>query len=252
MKRGVLIGVIAGALVVILLWYFVLFSPTSSDLSDTREQVADEQSQKQALENTIARLKELSANAAQQQASLRTLRAAIPPTPDLGAFILQANDIATASGIDWLSISPSAPTATVGAGPTSTISLSMQISGGFFQVLDYLNRLEGIERVVIVDTINVTAAGTGSSTGGTGTSGSSGTTGGTGSTSTGDTTGDSSSGGAPDLNVTLTGRMFTGAEPAPVAGGSTTPGIGSTTPSTTPGGSTSSTTPPASSSGANS
>ena len=246
MKRGVLIGVIAGALVLILLWYFVLFSPTSSDLSTTRKQVADAQSQKQALENTIAQLKELSANAAQQQASLRTLRAAIPPTPDLGAFILQANDIATASGIDWLSISPSAPTATVGAGPTSTISLSMQVSGGFFQVLDYLNRLEGIERIVIVDTINVTAAGTGSSTG------SSGTTGATGSTSTGDTTGDSSSGGAPDLNVTLTGRMFTGAEPAPVAGSSTTPGIGTTTPSTTPGGSTSSTTPPASSSGANS
>ncbi len=246
MKRGVLIGVIAGALVLILLWYFVLFSPTSSDLSTTRKQVADAQSQKQALENTIAQLKELSANAAQQQASLRTLRAAIPPTPDLGAFILQANDIATASGIDWLSISPSAPTATVGAGPTSTISLSMQVSGGFFQVLDYLNRLEGIERIVIVDTINVTAAGTGSS------AGSSGTTGATGSTSTGDTSGDSSSGGAPDLNVTLTGRMFTGAEPAPVAGSSTTPGIGTTTPSTTPGGSTSSTTPPASSSGANS
>ena len=246
MKRGVLIGVIAGALVLILLWYFVLFSPTSSDLSTTRKQVADAQSQKQALENTIAQLKELSANAAQQQASLRTLRAAIPPTPDLGEFILQANDIATASGIDWLSISPSAPTATVGGGPTSTIALSMQVSGGFFQVLDYLNRLEEIERIVIVDTINVTAAGTGSS------AGSSGTTGATGSTSTGDTSGDSSSGGAPDLNVTLTGRMFTGAEPAPVAGSSTTPGIGTTTPSTTPGGSTSSTTPPASSSGANS
>ena len=121
----------------------------------------------------------------------------------------------------------------------------MQISGGFFQVLDYLNRLEGIERVVIVDTINLTAGGTGSSTGAAGASG------GTGSTSTGDTSSDSS-GGAPDLNVTLTGRMFTGAEPAPTAGSSTTPGIGTTTPSTTPGGSTSSTTPPASSSGANS
>ena len=80
MKRGILIGIIAGGVVVILLWYFALFSPTSSDLSDTRHQVAAAQSQKQELENTIARLKELSTNAAQQQASLRTLRAAIPPT----------------------------------------------------------------------------------------------------------------------------------------------------------------------------
>jgi Tfp pilus assembly protein PilO len=237
-KRGALIGVIAGAVVLILLWYFVLFSPTSSDLNDTRDQVAAAQSQQQELQNTIAHLKELSANAAQQQASLRTLRAAIPPTPDLGAFILQANTIATSTGIDWLSIAPTPPTATVGPGPTSTIGISMQISGGFFEVLDYLNRLEGLERVVIVDTINVAAAGADSGTTG-GSTGSSGS-------------GDSSSGGAPDLNVTLTGRMFTGADTAPVAGGATTPGIPATSPTTTPGGSTSSTTPPASSSGSSS
>jgi Tfp pilus assembly protein PilO len=236
-KRGVLIGAIAGAVVLILLWYFVLFSPTSSDLSDTRGQVAAAQSQKQELENTIAHLKELSANAAQQQASLRTLRAAVPPTPDLGAFILQANDIATSTGIDWLSIAPTPPTATVGPGPTSTIGLSMQISGGFFEVLDYLNHLEDLERVVVVDTINVAAAGADSGSTGAGT-GSSGSTG-------------ASSGGAPDLNVTLTGRMFTNAAPAPVAGSPTTPGT-ATTPTTTPGGSTSSTTPPASSSGSSS
>jgi Tfp pilus assembly protein PilO len=237
-KRGALIGIMAGAVVLILLWYFVLFAPTSSDLNDTRNQVAASESQKEELQNTIAQLKELSANAAQQQASLRTLRAAIPPTPDLGAFILQANTIATSTGIDWLSIAPTPPTATVGPGPTSTISISMQISGGFFEVLDYLNQLEGLERVVIVDTINVAAAGADSGTTG-GSTGSSGS-------------GDSSSGGAPDLNVTLTGRMFTGADPAPVAGGATTPGIPATSPTTTPGGSTSSTTPPASSSGSSS
>jgi Tfp pilus assembly protein PilO len=241
-KRSVLIGVAAGGVVLLLLWYFVLFAPTSSDLNDTRDQVAAAQSQKQELENTIGQLKELSANAAQQQASLRTLRAAVPPTPDLGAFILQANDIATASGIDWLSIAPTPPAATVGAGPTSTIALSMQISGGFFEVLDYLNRLEGLERVVIVDTINIAAGNTDS---GGATSGS------TGASGAGTSSSDSSSGGAPDLNVTLTGRMFTDAAPAPSAtpGAATTP---TTTPTTTPGGSTQSTTPPASSSGANS
>jgi Tfp pilus assembly protein PilO len=238
-KRSVLIGAVAGGVALILLWYFVLFAPTSSDLSDTRGQVAAAQSQKQELENTIAHLKELSANAAQQQASLRTLRAAIPPTPDLGAFILAANDIATSTGIDWLSIAPTAPTATVGPGPTSTIGLSMPISGGFFEVLDYLNHLEDLERVVVVDTINVAAVGadSGSTGAGTGSSGA---------------TGASSSGGAPDLNVTLTGRMFTNATPAAVPGSTITPGTPATTPTTVPGSSTGSTTPPASSSGSSS
>ena len=154
-KRTTLIACIAGGVVLILLWYFVLFSPTSKDLNDTRDQVATVEDQKQELQNTIRQLKELSANAPQQQASLRTLRAAIPANPDLGEFILQANDIAAASGIDWLSIAPTPPAPTTGAGPASTIAVSIQVDGGFFEVLDYLNRLEDLDRLVIVDSINV-------------------------------------------------------------------------------------------------
>lgn len=246
MKRTTLIACIAGGVVLILLWYFLLFSPTSKDLNDTRGQVSTAQSQKEELQNTIRRLKELSRNAAKQAATLRTLRAAIPANPDLGAFILQANDIATETGIDWLSISPSPPTTTGGGGPNSTIAVSMQVDGGFFQVLDYLNRLEDLDRLLIVDTINVSAG-----SADPGATGSSGDTGG-------------SAGGAPDLSVTLTGRMFTGAA-APAAPGSSSSGgstltpstPGGTTATTAPGGSTSgstpgSTTPPASSSGTSS
>ncbi len=231
MKRNVLIACVAGGIVLILAWYFLLFSPTSSDLNDTRDQVSGVENQNQELKNTIRRLKELSRNAPQQEATLRKLRAAIPANPDLGEFILQANDIASAAGIDWLSIAPTPPAATAGAGPQSTIALSIQVDGGFFQVLDYLNRLEDLERLVLVDSVNVSAAAADtSSTGSTG----------------GETT---SSGGAPSLSVTLTGRMFTGAAPATASGGSsTTP----TTPTTTAGGSTPSSTPPASTSGASS
>jgi Tfp pilus assembly protein PilO len=241
MKRTTLIAVIAGGLVLILLWYFVLFSPTSSDLNDTRDEVAAVQSQNQELENTIRRLKELSRNAPQQEATLRTLRAAIPANPDLGEFILQANDIASAAGIDWLSIAPTPPAASTTGGPQSTIALSMQIDGGFFEVLDYLNRLEDLERLVLVDSINVSVGA--SDTGGT----------------TGGVT--DSTGGAPDLSVTLTGRMFTGAPPTAADGSVITPtpttpggstGSTGTTGTTVPGGTTGSTTPPASSSGASS
>jgi type IV pilus assembly protein PilM len=228
-KRTTLIACIAGGVVLILLWYFVLFSPTSKDLNDTRDQVSQVEDQKQELQNTIRHLKELSANAPQQQASLRTLRAAIPANPDLGEFILQANDIAAAAGIDWLSIAPSPPVATTGVGPASTITVAIQVDGGFFEVLDYLNRLEDMDRLVLVDSINVSSGGAASG----------------GDASTGVTS------GTPDLSVTLTGRMFTGAE-APSADGSVTP-TNPTSPNPPSGGSTTNpTTPPASSSGTSS
>jgi Tfp pilus assembly protein PilO len=238
-KRSWLIAGAAGAVVLILLWYFMLFSPTSGDLSDTRDQVSELDSQNQALENTIRQLEALSRNSVEQQAQLRTLRAAIPATPDLGEFILQANEIASAAGIDWLSIAPTPPAAGGGSGPNATIALTIQIQGQFASVLDYLNRLEDLERLVVVDGINVATAGGEGATGADGTA--------------------SVTSGAPDLSVTINGRMFTDAQPTGAAGS------GSTATPSTPGGSTSttvpgapssstvpSTTPPASSSGSSS
>jgi Tfp pilus assembly protein PilO len=236
-KRTTLIVVAVGAVVLVLLWYFILFAPTSSDLSSTRDDVSEIESQNQELQNTVRRLKELSRNSVEQQAQLRTLRAAIPSTPDLGEFILQANEIASAAGIDWLSIAPTPPAASGGAGPTSTITLSIQVEGQFSAVLDYLNRLEDLERLVVVDGVNVSVGG--------GAEGASGATGSA--TSTGSVTT-----GAPDLSVTITGRMFSDAQPSAGTGGSTGTSGGSTS-TTVPGASGSSTvpstTPPASSSG---
>jgi Tfp pilus assembly protein PilO len=232
MRRGWIIGIAVGAVVLVLLWYVVLFAPTSSDLNNTRDKVSEAERQSQELKNEIARLKELSANAPQQQADLRTLRAAIPATPDLGAFILQANNIASASGIQWLSISPTPPAASTGGGANSTIRITMQVEGGFFQLLDYLNRLEDLDRLVIVDSISVSASNSDSG----GASGSSGSTGST-SADTG------SSDGAPTLSVSLTGRMFTEA-PATTAGSGATATAG--------GGTTAGTVPPATSSSSSS
>ena len=235
MKRTTLIAFVAGGVVLVLLWYFLLFAPTSKDLNDTRSQVASAENQKQELENTIRHLKELSKNATQQAASLRTLRAAIPPNPDLGAFILAANDIATESGIDFLSISPSPPAANTSGGPPTMIAVSIQVDGGFFEVLDYLNRLEDLERLVLVDTVDISAAGERASTGGS---------------STGDASSSGSSGAAPDLSrhahrQDVHGRRAPGRHHDPAHLPSPT------TPTTTPG-STTPTTPPASSSGTSS
>ena len=78
----------------------------------------------------------------------------------------------------------------------------MSIQGGFFQVLDYLNRLEDLGRLVIIDALNASAA----------------------NADDGNGTGTASTTGAPTLAVTLTGRMFTMAAPVAPAGSTPTPG----------------------------
>jgi type IV pilus assembly protein PilO len=207
-KRNTIIAIVAGALAVILIWFFAFYKPTSDDVSKKNDEVAAAERQQQDLEATLARLQALDKERPQQQATLDKLNAAIPATPDLAEFIFEANTAAAESGVDWLSIAPTPPAANPAGGP-SVIVLNIQVQGGFFQVLDYLNRLENLKRLVVTDTVNLSA-------GGTDTSGSAGST-----TNTTLSTSTSAS-GAPTLSVTLGGKMYTSATVAPAAPGSTT------------------------------
>jgi Tfp pilus assembly protein PilO len=216
MKRIVLIVAAVVAVLVVVVWYAALYSPKSHDLSKAHDELATAQSQRGNLQTQLGNLRDLEANRAKQQAELQKLNAAVPTTPDLAGFILQANDIATQAGVDWLQVSPALPAAPTGGGPT-TINLTMQLEGGFFQVYDYLNRLEDLQRLVIVDTVNLTAKG------------------------------DTTSGGTasdPTLTMAISGRMFTRAAPATpggTSGGGTTGTTGSTTATTAPSATTSNT-----------
>ena len=185
-SRVVAIGVLL-TVVLVLIWNIAIFSPRGKKLNDAKKQAQAAQQLEPGLQATLARLKQISENGPEIAAQLDTLNAAVPAGPDLDGFILSANQIAVQAGIDWLSVSPSVVQAGTSGGP-SVIPLSVQIKGGFFQVLDYLNRLEDLGRLVIVDSINTTAGSTSGVT------------------------------GPPTLSVTLSGRMFTAAAPAAAPG----------------------------------
>jgi Tfp pilus assembly protein PilO len=204
-SRVIAVGVLL-AIVVLLGWNLLIFAPKGRTLSHAKDDTKAAQQIETVLRATLARLQDISQNGPEIAAELDKLSAAVPESPDLDGFILSANQIAVKSGIDWLSVSPGLVQA--GTPGPSVIPLTVQIKGGFFQVLDYLNRLEDMGRLVIVDGINVAAA---SDTSG----------------------GDAASTAPPTLSVTLTARMFTRAAPPAPAGSSPTPGSTGSTGDTT-------------------
>lgn len=225
MKRNAMIAIGAALVAIVVLWYFVIYSPKADDLDKVQGQVKEEQDKTPGLESTLSQLQSVAKNSSQQQALLNKFDQAIPKLPDEAEFIVQMNEIATNSGVEFQSISPSPPAAT---GTTSTIALAISVQGSFFQVKNYLTQLESLDRLVIVDAVNIASGSDTSSTGG-----SSGT----------------------NLTVTLTARMFTRAVPAAAPGAAPAPGTtppatgtdGSTSSSTAPGGATSSSSSPSSS-----
>ena len=187
-RRALAIG--AGAAVVVLvLWYLAFWKPRDRALDQAGERRQAAEQQESQLRSEIARLRGAQAQEPARRARLEALRTAIPDEPNLAQFILDANEAANRAGIDFISIAPSLPaapaaapggatptTAPAGGGPTATttttppagappaqaarpaeVRLNLQISGGYFQVLDFLNRLDDLPRLVVSDSVNVTA-----------------------------------------------------------------------------------------------
>jgi Tfp pilus assembly protein PilO len=221
-RTRIIAASVLGFVVVLLLWNQLLFSPAGKDVDKARTRRDDAEQQHTQLQAEKARLEQNKQTQPEVQAQLAKLNAAIPPTPDLEGFLRAAFDVKQKSGVDWVSIAPAEPTPGAGA---SEIKMTIVIKGGFFQVLDYLNRFEdpaNMPRLVVIDSLNLSSA--------SGTTGSTGTSG---------ATNGATSSGAPTLSVTLNARMFTQAAPASTTSGGGTPSTPSTTapaPTTTAGG----------------
>lgn len=221
MNRRVLAIGAAGVAVLLVAWYLALWSPTNKDVQDAKDRQTTAEEEASQLQAQIRRLQAEQQNEPAKRARLEKMKAAIPDDPNLAQFILDTNDAAVKAGIDFVSVSPAVPTAAAAqaaaattvttaptGGPTATgegapaeIRMTLQIQGGYFQLLDFLNRIDQMPRIVVTDGLNVAAAA-----------------------------------GAGRLTVTITARMFTRSIPQGFAGAPTT-----TTTTTAPGATTTTT-----------
>ena len=167
-RRNMLIAGVAAALILVL-WYFLLWAPRKTELSEAKERRGTAERQRTELAARVERLRAAQKDEPMKRAQIEALRTTIPDEPNLAAFILDTNDAANKAGIEFISVAPSEPAAASGAvGPTAVstaaapagalpaeIRLQLQITGGYFQVLDFLNRVGEMPRLVVTDGLTV-------------------------------------------------------------------------------------------------
>lgn len=193
----------AGASVAILVaWFVLLWGPQGGKLADADEREATALAANGELELRRDRLVAAQVDVPALQAKVELLRVAVPDSPDLAQFILNANDAASASGVDFLSISPTPPAASIDPALPAAVNLAISVDGGYFQVLDYLNRLDDMDRIVVVDTLGLTPTG-------------------------------GEEGGPTGLSVSVSARMFTTAAPGALPGAPPVPATQTSTEVTT-------------------
>jgi Tfp pilus assembly protein PilO len=155
------VAIFAAALVVVTIAYFLLVwrgqtgkIQDASDRADEAEQTVDR------LEIELRRLQALERDAPALRERHARFESAMPSEPRLAEFILQVQDAANASGIEWVSVNPAPPAAGSVAG-VSNIDIQMSANGGYFQIQDFLVRLEQLERALKIRTINLSGGPTG-------------------------------------------------------------------------------------------
>jgi type IV pilus assembly protein PilO len=127
------------AVVLIVAWYFLLFSPKQRELDDLDQQVQSAQTALTDAQNTVVELESYKKTAPQSRAEVVRLGKMLPTSEGIPGLIIELTKTAEASGVSVTSIARG--TTTPGS-PYGIQLLTLQISGRYFDVEDFLYRLE--------------------------------------------------------------------------------------------------------------
>ena len=127
------------AVVLIVAWYFLLFSPKQRELSDLDQQVQSAQSALSVAQQEVVKLESYKKTAPQSRAEIVRLGKMLPVSEDVPGLIIELTKTAEASGVAVTSITRGTTTA---GSPYGIQTVTLQVGGRYFDVEDFLYRLE--------------------------------------------------------------------------------------------------------------
>ncbi len=184
------IGGAAAAVLVLVLAWLLLVSPTLQDAAALEEQTAAQEQASQELRSRISLLKKQSEELPAQEAALAQIQQRMPPTPALPTLIRNLTTVAKNADVTVASVTPGRPTvvqqplgrtgssssstpstssastaSAEGPSPASAVGIeqagvqSMSVGivacGSFAQLRKYLLELESMKRVMTVSAVSI-------------------------------------------------------------------------------------------------
>jgi hypothetical protein len=140
-SAAVIAGVVVGLVMYGLAGYFLLVSPQKGKAADLKRQAETAQQQIDQYRTLAAQAR---ATPPIRVAELFRLTKAMPDSVDMAGVILELSRVARDSGIEFDSITPQGTTPVSGY---STVPLSVDFDGNFYELSDFLFRLRNLVRV---------------------------------------------------------------------------------------------------------
>lgn len=155
-SRARLILSIVGALLILIVFFFLAIRPRQQELAKVEDDIVAEEARTQQLQSELDRLRDLQANAPELQAELAKIRGFVPKDDQVPNFIFLVQDAANAAGVDFVSITPELPKPPPEGAALAEIRAQIGAGGGYFAVQDFIRRLHGLDRAVRIDNLALT------------------------------------------------------------------------------------------------
>lgn len=164
------LGAVGLVLVLLAASWFLLLAPKRSDAADLRAQDTAQQQTNEQLASQLQMLKAQAKELPAQAAKLAKVRLSLPDNPAMPSFIRSLTEVSAQTKVPIDSMTPGAPQAFVTAAKTGTagvdtgiqtIPVTLAVHGDYFAVTQFINKLEGLERAVLVDGFTMAPGGTG-------------------------------------------------------------------------------------------
>jgi hypothetical protein len=175
-RRQELLLATVGAFLVLVAGVLLLVRPRQQAVAEARADRNAAVAEGQSLRDQIRALEALQADAATLRARARQARAEFPSTPNLPGLVNALQDAAVQAGADLISVAPSTPKTSTVRPELAEIATSVNVTGGYFQIEDFLARLENLikgadpgrvpPRSVLVQSVDISGSSGQGATGG--------------------------------------------------------------------------------------
>lgn len=165
-SKAVIALAVMGTVVALYGWNAMFLGPRNKARATVGKELSAARLEEQDLRTNMAQLRKLATDTQSREAELARLGRLVPADADMDGAILVFDDVAKQAQVSMTSFVPSPPAPAAGGGP-ATVALTLTIDGTFDQLFDYLRRVEGLDRLVVIDSLQL-AGGSGAGAPGAG------------------------------------------------------------------------------------
>lgn len=167
-RRQELVLAAVGALLVLAAATLLLVRPTRQATAEARADRDAAVAESQSLRDQIAALEALKPKEAELKAEAELAKAEFPASPALPGLVDALQDAASQSGVELGTVAPTTPKASTLNSTLAEITTTVNVNGGYFEIQDFLVRLEGLvkgsdparvdPRSVLIQSVNLTSS----------------------------------------------------------------------------------------------